>query len=125
MLKSNWITSKNRKHHQRMINKKVRLLNKNIKNDYLWQGRFYVRQVDTPKWLEYQDKSGADLIVTLCFCDKKTNNTYTHILSVNEWCFCGGLQLWHRMNDFIVREVSVWSEDPRPGTKEWFDSINW
>ena len=70
-----WLCSKNRKRHQRAMNKLMRDLNKNIENDNLWQGRFYVKQT-AAQWHEYEDKSGAELWVVLSFIDKKTGITY-------------------------------------------------
>ena len=56
-----WLTSFNRKKHQRRMNRFVRAINKNIANDDLWRGRFVVKQVGTPYFYIYEDKSGAEL----------------------------------------------------------------
>lgn len=119
-----WLCSKNRKRHQRAMNKLMRDLNKNIENDNLWQGRFYVKQT-AAQWYEYEDKSGAELWVVLSFIDKKTGMTYETAETVNHWRMWNGSHLWWKMNDFIVEKVKVWDENPRPNTDEWFANINW
>lgn len=117
-----WLTSKNAKVHQRRINRYMRDLNNNIKNDNLWQGRFYVHQIGRQRY-NYEDGSGMELWVTLEFVDRKTGRTKQILDTDNSWTFSG--DLWIEMNNFIVSDVNVWSEDPRPGTKEWFENITW
>lgn len=119
-----WLCSKNRKRHQRAMNKLMRDLNKNIENDSLWQGRFYVKQT-AAQWHEYEDKSGAELWVVLSFIDKKTGMTYETAETVNHWRMWNGSHLWWEMNNFIVEKVKAWDENPAPNTDEWFANINW
>lgn len=119
-----WLSSNNRKRHQRAMNQIVRMINQNVQNDDLWQGRFYVRQIDA-RWCPYEDKSGAELFVILQFTDKKTGIAKTYGGSVNHWRYFNGSQLWWAMNNFIVQDVDVWSENPKPNTVEWFNNINW
>ena len=102
----NWLSSKNRKRQQREMNKLMRRLNKNVENDYLWKGRFYVRQIGA-QWYEYIDKSGAELIVVLCFYDKKTNANRVVKGSVNHWRMWDGYRLWWQMNNFIIDDVNA------------------
>ena len=99
-----WLSSKNRKRHQREMNKTMRRLNQIIERDDLWKGRFYVRQVAS-QWYEYEDKSGAELYVVLQFRDKETGCVREVGDSVNHWRFANGSHLWWEMNDFIVRDV--------------------
>jgi len=117
-----WLTSKNVKVHQRRMNKRIRDFNNNIKNDSLWRGRFYVHQVGRQR-LTYEDGSGMELWVILELVDRKTGRTKRISGTVNHLTFTG--DLWMAMNSFIVDTISVWSEDPRPGTKEWFENIDW
>lgn len=119
-----WLSSKNRKRHQRAMNDMMRQVNRGIERDELWKGRFYVRQLES-YWHEYEDKSGAELFVILCFYDKVTGITKTVAETVNHWRYFNGSHLWWAMNDFIVKTVNVWDEDPRPGSKEWFENMNW
>ena len=124
MRRYGWLTSKNRKRHQREMNKLMKLMNQNIENDDLWRGRFYVRQV-AAQWYEYEDKSGAELWVVLRFIDKKTGFYWETAETVNHWRWVNGNKLWLAMNDFIVEKTNVWGEDPRPGSEEWKKNICW
>lgn len=118
-----WLTSKNTKVHQRRMNKAMRDLNKNIEKDELWHGRFYVHQVARQRQV-YEDGSGMELWVTLELVDRKTGRTRQMLDTVNYWTsFCS--RLWWEMNSFIVKDVDVWSENPRPGTPEWYDNMDW
>lgn len=117
-----WLTSKDTKVHQRRMNKYMRDLNNNIKNDNLWRGRFYVHQVARQRQV-YEDGSGLELWVTLEFVDRKTGRTKQILDTVNHWTFSG--DLWMAMNSFIINDVNVWLEIPRPGSKEWFENIDW
>lgn len=117
-----WIISQNRKKHQRAMNKLMRQINKNIENDNLWLGRFYVRQAGA-QWYTYEHS--AELWVVLQFVDKATGFIYETAGTVNHWKFGNGSHLWLAMNDFIVEKVEVWSEDVRPGSSAWYQNINW
>ena len=105
----NWMTSFNRKKHQRRINSCVRRINENIKNDDLWQGRFVIRQVGSPQFVIYEDRSGADLYrVQFKITDKVTGAVaYSNYKSGNEWCFFDGSDIWHFANDTIIK----WREE--------------
>ena len=102
-----WLCSKNRKRHQHAMNAIVRQLNRNIEQDDLWKGRFYARQVASG-WRIYEDKSGAELIVTLRFYDKVTGITKDYYGIANELRRWNGFRVWHLMNDFIVEDVKAW-----------------
>ena len=118
-----WLTSKNAKVHQRRMNRAMRDLNKNIEEDNLWRGRFYVHQIARQRHV-YEDGSGMELWVTLELVDRKTGRTKQMFESVNYWTsFCS--RLFWEMNEFIINDVDVWSEDPRPGTPEWYDNMDW
>ena len=117
-----WLTSSKAKKHQRRMNKYMRDLNENIKNDNLWQGRFYIHQVDRQRFV-YEDHSGTEFWVALEMVDRKTGYTKRIVDTVNHWTF--GNSLWWEMNNFIIDDVRVWSEDPKPGSPEWFTNINW
>lgn len=118
-----WLTSKNAKAHQRRMNKAMRELNKTLENDNLWHGRFYVHQVARQRQV-YEDGSGMELWVTLELVDRKTGRTKQVLETVNYWTsFCS--RIFWEMNSFIVEDVGVWSEDPRPGTPEWYENMDW
>ena len=81
-----WLTSMDRKAHQRALNRLVREFNKTLEKDELWCGRFIVRQYeDSPQWCRYEDGSGAELWVKLKFIDRATGRYYVGAHSVNEW----------------------------------------
>ena len=113
MVNRSWLTSQNRKVHQRAMNKLVRQLNENIRKDNLWKGRFYVRQIAS-QWHVYEDKSGAELWVVLRFIDRKTGRTYDCAETVNHFRFPSSWKLWEKMNWFIVEYLEVWKENPGP-----------
>lgn len=118
-----WLTSQNRKRHQRAMNKLVRIMNRNIENDSLWLGRFYAKQI-AAEWVTYEDHSGAELWVTLQFVDKKTGCDYKAAGTVNHWRYFNGSNLWWSMNEFIVDRVGVWSENPQPSISNAVDYRN-
>ena len=113
-----WLTSKNRKVHQRAMNKLVRAMNKNIENDNLWNGRFVIKQ-DSAQWYLYEDGSGAELFVVLRFIDRCTGRYYIMAETVNHWrgLRANGWRLWEKTNWVIVDHWNVWDE---PAAEEGF-----
>lgn len=110
-----FLSSFNRKKHQRRMNQMVRAINKNIYNDDLWRGRFVVRQVGSPYFYIYEDKSGASLErVHLVITDLLTGNTYDGWDSVNGWCHWNGSRLWRFANDAITEHFDVWRTGDSP-----------
>ena len=104
------ISSAKRKRHQRIVNKYVHQLNKQIKDDELWRGRFYCKQIASQFW-HYVDGSGSVLSVHIRFYDKKTGGTkdyYTTSTSLHLW---DGLYLSVEMNEFITKYCSVWKRE--------------
>lgn len=113
---SGWMTSFNRKKHQRRMNRYVRALNENIANDDLWRGRFVIRQVDNPGFYVYPDKSGAEMPhVHLVITDLKTGERYDKWDTDNGWCHFNGGHIWEFANYAITERFDVWSKtnDPR------------
>lgn len=108
-----WSWTHNRRKHQRKINKAMRLMNKNIENDSLWRGRFCIRSGQTI-FQRYEDNSGSELLCELLFIDKKTHKIVREYDTVNNWCNLNGHQIARRMNQFIIEDCDVWSEDPGP-----------
>lgn len=110
-----WLSSFDRKRHQRRMNQMVRAVNKNIYNDDLWRGRFVVRQVGTPYFYTYEDKSGAELQgIHLVVTDLLTGQTHDGWDDVNGWCHWNGSRLWWFVNDAITQHFDVWREDDDP-----------
>lgn len=83
------------------------MMNTNLRNDPIWQGRFTVTQVESPTFFVYPDKSGADLYVTLQITDKETGDYINQNYTVNEWCGFGGSKLWWFVNNAIIK----WREE--------------
>ena len=107
-----WLTSMNKKKHQRAINRSVRSFNKQLELDDLWLGRFVVRQYeDSPQWRRYEDGSGAELYVKLKFIDRATGRYYVGKHTVNEWLIFNCARIWHIMNWLITEHWNVWQED--------------
>lgn len=107
-----WLTSKDRKVHQRAINRTVHAINKRLEKDDLWFGRFIVRQYeDAPRWRQYEGGSGAELWVKLKFIDRATGRYYVGNHTVNEWCSFNGSRIWRIMNWLITEHWNVWKED--------------
>lgn len=110
--------SGNRKKHLRRLNKYTRQINNSIAEDELWRGRFVVRCVHT-SFFQYEDKSGWELYAVLRFIDQKTGFFWEVGDFVNSFCF--GSKLFWLMNEFIVERCEVWSENPRPGSQDWYN----
>ena len=113
---NSWMTSFNRKKHQRRMNKYVRELNKNIANDDLWRGRFVIRQEGNPGFYIYEDKSGAEMPhVHLVITDLKTGKRYDNWDSDNGWCHFNSSHIWEFANKAITEIFDVWrvGDDPR------------
>lgn len=107
-----WLTSHNKKRHQRAINRLVRAINKNLENDELWCGRFMICQIDSPEWQAYEDGSGAELWVTLKFVDHATGRYYTTCDIVNNWRgpHANGFKINAIMNWLITTHWNVLQE---------------
>ena len=107
-----WVTSMNKKKHQRAINRAVRSFNKKLEQDNLWLGRFIVRQYeDSPQWRKYEDGSGAELYLKLKFIDRATGRYYVGNHIVNEWLNFNGARIWRIMNWLITEHWNIWQED--------------
>lgn len=116
-----WLTSKNKKRHQREMNKLVRSANKSLEKDDLWGGRFVVKQVKSPQWTVYEDKSGAELFVHLEVIDRCTGRSWIGAHTVNEWrtTFGNGWRLYEFINWFIVDYCNVWNEPMAKNYDMW------
>ena len=107
-----WLTSMDRKVHQRALNRLVREFNKNLEKDDLWNGRFTIQQIYSPQWSLYEDGSGAELFVHLKIIDRCTGRYYVAAETVNHWRgFNGnGWRLWEKLNWLITQHWDVWQE---------------
>ena len=93
----------NRRKHQRKVNKLVRQLNNNIKNDWAWLGRFEMRQVHSD-FIIFSDKSGAYLSCYFEIIDKLS--AQRKLVKIEESPFME-YDLWRSMNDFITEALRV------------------
>ena len=104
------LTSLKRKKYQRYINRIIRKLNKNIKDDWVWNGRFTISQKQS-KFYTYYDGSGAQLYILLECKDNKTNKTVTSWFETDLFVEA---KIWEWVNHCIVENFDVWAEDPNP-----------
>ena len=119
-----WICNFNKKKQQRHMNKLIRQMNKNIEQDSLWKGRFCARQVESPQWAVYDDKSGAELFVHILFIDKKTKKVMLKADTVASWSHLNAYKLWFDMNYFITEWCDTWHDKERPSEKNAIDFTN-
>ena len=113
---------KQRRKAQSKINKSVRILNKNIAEDYLWRGRFYVRQIDA-HWERFDDGSGGILTVWLEIRDKKTGLYMGFSLDNYD---NRGWKLWEAGNKFIAEYSGVWKNiDAVKTDKTDWSKVEW
>ena len=91
----------NRRKHQRKVNKLVRQLNNNIKNDWAWLGRFEMRQVHSD-FIIFSDKSGSYLSCYFEIIDKLS--AQRKLVKIEESPFME-YDLWRAMNDFITEDL--------------------
>ena len=101
--------SLDRKKYKRAVNSIVRTFNKDIKNDWLWNGRFEISQ----EWSWFQpfhDHSGGLYMVGLVMTDKKTGDKqYAYFDNYEiDW------KMWEWANKCITEIWDVWSEEPNP-----------
>ena len=99
----------NRKKYQREVNKIARKWNESIKNDWLWNGRFILRQC-AAYFEPYNDKSGATFEVWFEFTDTKTGAK--EIKNFNNYDLDWRLGRW--LNYCITERWKVWDEVPDP-----------
>lgn len=94
--------------HHRML-KFMRGMNANIYNDNLWLGRFTIQEHRILAIHAFEDGSGGYLVIEYKLFDKKTGKV--------KYVCCDNYnyhRLWWEMNTFIVEDVAVWQEHPRP-----------
>lgn len=112
---------KMQKKAQSKINKNMRALNKNLKEDTLWRGRFYVRQISA-RWNKFDDGSGGLLEAWVEIRDLKTG-MYKGFWMDN---YDLGWNLWTNVNDFIVEDSHVWDDISEVAQdKTNWDKVKW
>lgn len=104
-----YMHSLKRKKYQRAVNKIVREVNKSIKNDWLWDGRFVIRQREA-YFHPFEDHSGAEFAFVLECIDTKTGKSeFRRFDNYDVDWFIGR---W--INECITEKFGVWNEDPNP-----------
>ena len=94
--------------------KMIRQLNKSIVNDELWRGRF-VAMAKEEQWVRFSDNSGGILVILVRMYDKKTKQyrdyrwEYAPYFHTNAWHLSMDIG-----NTFVVEDINVWEEDPKP-----------
>lgn len=96
--------SNNRKKHQRRLNKYCRQLNKLLRDDEIWQGRFECHQIKA-ELSRFEDGSGSELFVYIRLCDKETQKC-VDIFGDDNW-LVGFNQLAFAMNWFITEYIAT------------------
>ena len=117
-----WKTTTNRKKIQRHINAVIRALNKNIWNDPLWKGRFYMQQTRRLESMS-DDYSWLYMSLEFKFVDRET--ACEKYVWFRKEDFMGSTwRIWEAMNDFIVIDCRVWEAEERP-TRETTIDYRW
>lgn len=99
-----------RKKIQRCLNSHVKRCNKNIKDDFLWRERFFIRQVEYASFNKFEDNSGGELFVTLRFYDKKTMKYIDTVGYASNLCFGHG-SVYYLMNKVITEKFDTWKDN--------------
>ena len=115
--------SGSRKAIQRTLNYYVRTVNKVLADDYLWRGRFFIKQVEYAPYKRFEDGSGGELFVTLRIYDKKTEKYVDICDSAGSLCFCDGAKIARFANDAIVKVFEVWPKDKEGKESPYNDRI--
>lgn len=110
---------------QRRANALFREHNEGLKQDELWLGRFYMRQVRRDV-VPFEDGSGAVVNFIVEFGDKKTGKrdleSFTNFdLHISDHKGYASWKLFWAMNDFIIKTCKVWDEEPRPSIHNALD----
>ena len=110
---------------QRRVNALIKRQNEALAEDELWLGRFYMRQLRRDVW-RFEDGSGACVSFLFEMVDKKTGirdicRLDNYELRVAFKRGGGSWKLFEALNDFIIKKVNVWHEDPAPSLKTAVD----
>ena len=98
-----------RKKYQRAMNKIIRDMNKDIKEDWLWNGRFVLTQTES-YFFPYEDHSGGNFIARITCTDMKTGKKETKFFDNYNTVY----YLFKWVNDCITQYWPVWEENPGP-----------
>ena len=112
--------NKMRKEYQRQFTRKLREMNKAIREDDLWLGRVEVRQISA-RWEEFEDGSGGILYTILRCIDKKTRQYKDYCLEYAPWMSTINWKIsMDILNKFFVEDLDVWrTGNPREEIYDW------
>lgn len=112
--------NKMRKEYQRQFTRKLREVNKTIREDNLWLGRVEVRQISA-RWEEFEDGSGGILYTILRCIDKKTRQYKDYCLEYAPWIRTMNWKIsYDILNKFFVEDLDVWGTgNPRDEIFDW------
>ena len=102
--------NKMRKKYQKNLASALKKVNRGIKRDELWLGRFEVRQGET-HFLKWDDNSGGILFCRMRVFDKATGYYKDYRFEYSgKYC---DWKLWKMVNSFITVDCATWrSGDP-------------
>lgn len=103
------LRSCSRKKYQRAMNQLVRKINKSLKDDWLWNARFTLKQQSAYFW-PYEDHSGGHFLVWLTLVDNKTGAE--EYMDFDNYGTEYRIMRW--INICITEYFNVWKENPDP-----------
>jgi hypothetical protein len=109
--------NKMRKKYQKNLTSALKIVNRAIRNDELWLGRFEIRQGET-HFLKWDDNSGGILYCRMRVFDKATGyyKDYRFEYAGQYWDW----KLWEIVNKFITVDCAAWrSENPRVRVRDY------
>jgi len=109
--------NKMRKKYQKNLTSALKIVNRAIRNDELWLGRFEIRQGAT-HFLKWDDNSGGVLYCRMRVFDKATGyyKDYRFEYAGQYWDW----KLWEIVNKFITVDCAAWrSENPRDRVRDY------
>lgn len=109
---------KERKRIKNLVKESIEEINKNVYDDELWKGRFIMEIADL-KLRRYEDWSGYAAILKVKLLDKQTGLSKYEYVRYSDVFLKS--HIWEKMNNFIVMDVNVWKENPKPDRKTSID----
>lgn len=106
-----------RKQYQKNLTSALKEVNREIKKDNLWFGRFEIRQGET-HFLKWDDNSGGILFCRMRAFDKATGYYKDYRFEYSgKYC---DWKVWQIVNKFITQDCAVWrSGDPRDQVRDY------
>lgn len=93
--------------HKLWFNQYKHYVNRVIRNDELWMGRFYIT-IEQRDMEKFEDGSGGIMRAYITMHDRKTDITWSSWYTGLDM----GWKFWSDFNNFIVTRCGVWQEQP-------------